>query len=138
MFELSVEQNSLTGAILTDIARFSSLRIFNLTGNNLSGGILSEIGALKSLQVLSLRDTGIGGSIPKELFGLQNLTLMDLSNARLTGTLSEEFRLLNDSLMELFLDYNHLSGTIPEAFDYLTALGKQASEKQSDYFDFSR
>jgi hypothetical protein len=72
--------------------------------------------------MLQLGFTGLGGAIPDEMFVLTDLSEMNLEGALFSGTLSENFRMLNASLMDLSLNNNQFTGPIPEAFDYLTAL----------------
>ena len=82
---------------------------------------------MTNLRVLNLGNSSMFGNIPIEIFRLPVLSQLDLSNANFDGELSEDFRLLNETLMELRLDGNNFSGDIPGAFDDLKILGKHKS-----------
>lgn len=69
----------------------------------------------------------MGGTLPEHLFDLIELSEMNLEHAQFSGTIPEEIRLLNHTLMDLFLNDNGFTGSVPQAFVFLTALGTYCS-----------
>ena len=116
---------AVQGTIPTEIGLLTKLTTLMLEGNTgVTGTIPSEIGALTALSELQLGMTGMGGTLPEELFQLKELSELNLQKASFSGTIPESIRMLNSTLMDLYLNDNLFSGSVPEAFDYLTALGK--------------
>lgn len=145
--DLQLDTNGLTGTIPTEIGNLSLLAHFEIQTNELVGTIPNELYSLTKLTTLSIREnegvngtispsisqltalgvlqlgfTGLGGAIPEEMFVLTDLSEMNLEGAAFSGTIPESFKRLNASLMDLFLNDNEFTGSVPVAFDFLTAL----------------
>ena len=101
----------------------SYFEILKLGGNDIRGTIPAKISSMSSLKELYLGNSQIGGLIPPELYLLESLELLDLQNGTFEGELSEDFRLLNKTIEEIYLDQNDFSGPVPAAFDVCKELG---------------
>lgn len=123
---LDLQNSNLFGPVPATLLN-GNLHELRLGGNDIEGSIPSSISLMTNLLILSLGNSSMYGKIPTELFRLPMLSKLDLSNANFEGELSEDFRLLNETLMELRLDGNNFSGDIPEAFDDLKILGTYKS-----------
>jgi Leucine-rich repeat (LRR) protein len=146
---LQLDNNQLTGTIPSEIASMTLLKNLGLASNQLEGSVPEEIFGLNGLTSLSVGEneridgtistliaqltdlnslqlgfTGLGGTLPEVMFALTKLSLLNLEGASFSGTIPETISLLNASLMDLFLNDNEFTGSVPVAFDYLTALGE--------------
>ena len=93
---LDLSNNSLTGALPSQIGQLKKLRVLDASGNRMTG-VPAEIGQLSALQDLDLSENALTG-LPMELGNLQNLRRLDLRGnnvsqqdldqirAKLTGT----------------------------------------------------
>lgn len=136
--------NKIQGTLIPELGDLANLQWLLLSKNELTGTIPSELGQLSQLQRLDLRDNDLSGSIPPEftqLTELRNLDLrlnrlstlspelgslpklqtLNLSKNQLTGALPPELGQLSE-LQYLFLEENHLSGTVPPELGSLTEL----------------
>lgn len=75
--ELNVSNNSLTGAIQSQIGQLTKLKVLNASNNNMTG-VPAEIGQLQNLEILDLSNNQLTG-LPNELGNLQNLKILNLS-----------------------------------------------------------
>lgn len=112
---LDLSSNLMTGTIPIEITQLSHLTQLQMGSNKLSGMIPTWIGQLSNLQILSLsNNTFISQTIPTEIGSLTKLQMLSLSQTGLTGSLpSELFAQLGNTLQNLQLGYNSLSGSIP-------------------------
>ncbi len=105
---------SLNGAIPTQLAGLTELRDLQLSYNALTGSIPAELGSLEQLDILYLFSNQLTGSIPGELGNLANLRFLGLRDNQLSGAIPSGFATLW-SLQDLYLNNNQLSGAIPAA-----------------------
>lgn len=91
--------------------QFPSLVSLDLSNNSLNGALPQVIGIMTGLRLLNIARNNISGQIPKEIGLLHKLLYMDLSNNHFKGSIPEE---LPDSLVELNVSYNGLSGIVPK------------------------
>lgn len=75
--ELNVSNNSLSGAIQSQIGQLVNLKVLNIS-NNLMTGVPAEIGKLQNLEFLDLSNNKLTG-LPNELGNLKNLKTLNLS-----------------------------------------------------------
>ena len=87
---LSLDENSLTGAIPPGLGRLTKSRQLHLRGNGLSGSIPPELGSLSNLKYLSLARNQLTGDVPSELGGLANLESLGLDRNKITGCIPRE------------------------------------------------
>ena len=111
---LELENNNLTGPIPPGIAD-TALYSLNLSNNALTGSIPSAIGDLENLTWLDLGHNQLTGPIPTSLGSIYP-NLIDLSDNKLTGAIPSELGNNINSLRQLFLSDNYLSGEIPFSF----------------------
>ncbi|GLT45213.1 hypothetical protein SLA2020_190620 [Shorea laevis] len=97
--------NSLYGAIPSEIRRLSSLAILDLARNQLSGSIPSDVGFLNSLANLSLYNNNFSGN-------LTNLSLLQLNNNNFSGPIPTEINNLT-VLKRIQLSNNGFTGYLP-------------------------
>ena len=110
--DLSLQSNSLSGAIPADLGDLANLEVLSLSRNTLSGAIPADLGDLTSLQELYLHRNNLTGAIPVDLGDLADLEVLSLSRNTLSGTIPVDLGDLT-SLQELYLNDNELSGAIP-------------------------
>lgn len=75
--ELNLSNNSINGALQSQIQNLQNLKVLNLSNNKFTG-VPAEIGQLKKLEVLNLSNNQLTG-LPYELGNLSNLKLLDLT-----------------------------------------------------------
>lgn len=125
---LALDRNNLSGSLIPEIAKLSSLAHLLLSDNRLTGTIPSEFGDLSNLEVLILERNRVSGTIPKELGNLTNLRWLLLGQNDLSGALPGEIgRLAN--LEFLRLDGNNVSGPLPAEIGRLSNLTRLQLEK---------
>ncbi|GAB4853473.1 ubiquitin-protein ligase E3 Brl2 [Ancistrocladus abbreviatus] len=118
---LDLSFNKLTGLISgmkVDSHACNSLTYIDLSGNHLSGSIPFSLSNCTSLKSLNFSDNMFTGEISQQSFfrQLNRLERFDLSHNYLTGSVPSELEDACDSLLELRLAYNNLTGTIPTSF----------------------
>jgi Leucine-rich repeat (LRR) protein len=113
--------NSLTGTI-PEFLPSSQMQFLSLDNNNLNGSIPSSIGNLHILKGIWLANTTLEGTIPTELAQCLNLKYVSFELNQLTGDIGPVINTLPRSLMQLDLDTNLLSGTVPTSIGMLTNL----------------
>jgi len=119
-----VQSNSLQGSIPDELFSLTKLQTLSVRENKeINGTINPLVAQLTDLKILQVGFTGMGGPIPPQMFALTDLAEMNLEGAQFSGTIPEDFKLLNASLMDLYLNDNQFTGPVPLAFDALTALG---------------
>lgn len=120
VYEVYLDNNSLSGNIPSDLEDLTNLSQLILSGNELTGSIPSELGNLTDLTVLWLGYNELTGTIPSELYNLANLTQLVLTGNQLTGSISSDINNLTN-ILRLDLSYNGFTGTVPvELFDLTT------------------
>jgi hypothetical protein len=122
---LSLENNSISGTILSSLGRISSLRYLYLNSNQLTGDIPSSLGYLYSLIDLDLKHNLLSGSIPST-FGDRSggnsvIYYLSLDYNQISGTISSSLGDLS-FISYLGLGNNMLSGEIPSSFGDLSTL----------------
>ena len=87
---ISLDENSLSGSIPTELGNLSNLTYLSLDRNSLSGRIPTELGNLSNLTDLYLSLNSLSDSIPTELGNLSNLTRLRLRGNSLSGSIPTE------------------------------------------------
>ena len=119
---LDLRQNKLYGEIPTTLYQ-PGIQVLHIGANgDMQGTLPSLIGNMLSLRIFGLGPSKMSGQIPDILYTLPNLTEIDFSQCAFTGGISDSLKLLNGTLVRLYLDGNNLSGPLPEAS--MATLGK--------------
>ncbi|XP_039812629.1 receptor-like protein kinase HSL1 [Panicum virgatum] len=128
---LNLYTNNLTGELAVDGFAARSLTLIDVSDNRISGGIPEVFGRLEDLSVLSLFMNNFSGEVPASIGQLPSLTKLRLHTNRISGTLPPELGKQQPGLFYVEVDYNELTGGIPEGlcaggnFQYLTAKGNR-------------
>lgn len=75
--ELDLSNNSIDGALQSQIGQLKKLKVLDLSNNKFTG-VPAEIGQLNDLEILDLSNNQITG-LPNELGNLSKLKLLDLT-----------------------------------------------------------
>ncbi|KAL7543177.1 hypothetical protein ACHAXR_012471 [Thalassiosira sp. AJA248-18] len=119
MERLYIAYNSFTGTLSTEFGKMTNLVDFYAYDNNFAGSIPSEFASLQNLENLVLAENKLSGTISEKFSSLPKLTLFSAyrrlkPGPKLSGPLPS---FSNAPKLEgLYLDYNHLTGTIPSNF----------------------
>lgn len=109
---LQLDGNNLHGQIPESLALLSNLTLVTLHDNNLTGMLpISFFHNCTSLRNVDLSQNFFTGKIPEEIGNCPNLWTLSLYNNQLTGQLPAS--LINTSMYNLDVEYNHLSGELP-------------------------
>ncbi|KAF8083123.1 hypothetical protein N665_0791s0020 [Sinapis alba] len=125
---LYVGINYLTGAIPATIDNISTLETLAMESNGLTGGIPPSLGKLWNLRVLSLLSNHLGSQSYGDLDFLGALTnctqlqSVRVANNTLGGYLPTSIANLSKNLIELTLEMNFISGSIPSDIGNLISL----------------
>ncbi|QCE15332.1 protein brassinosteroid insensitive 1 [Vigna unguiculata] len=92
---LDVSNNSLEGALPSEIDRMSVLKLLNVARNEFSGPLPSELNKLLYLEHLDLSNNKFSGNIPDKLSS--SLTVFNVSNNDLSGRVPENLRQFSPS-----------------------------------------
>ncbi|MDQ0360953.1 toxin Cry1Ac domain D-VI-related protein [Breznakia pachnodae] len=116
---LSLENNQLSGTI-PSMSGMSNLLVIYLHNNQLEGEIPSDITSITSLQYLNLANNNLEGSIPSDINKLTNMINLVLNDNNLTGSIPE----LNgmSALFTFRVSNNNLTGTLPVNYNGLSTL----------------
>lgn len=90
---------------------FQPLEYLDVSNNSLEGALPSDIGRMGGLKLLNLARNGFSGELPNEMSKLSYLEFLDLSNNKFTGHIPDK---LASSLTVFNVSNNDLSGSVPE------------------------
>ncbi|KAI8925734.1 hypothetical protein BC831DRAFT_550416 [Entophlyctis helioformis] len=90
-----------------------------LNGQSLSGALPESLGGITSLKTLNLKDNAYNSTIPASFGNLANLEILNLENNKLVGTFPASIGQLT-KLKELRVRDNTMSGPIPNGFVSVT------------------
>lgn len=133
---LMLVDNHLFGSIPPEFSKLRRLRHLQLDGNNLHGQIPESLALLSSLTLVTLQDNSLTGTLPTSFFhNCTSLRNVDLSQNCFTGKIPEEIgncanlwtlslynnqltgqlpaSLINTSMYNFDVEYNHLYGELP-------------------------
>ena len=126
---LNFQSNDLEGPIPSWLPNNPNLAFLNLLGNELEGTIPLNLAMLTNLKELNLSGNNLSGTIPNIFGNLSRLRILGLGGksfqfapSKLTGTIPDISSL--DSLEELNLSWNKLTGNVPVALSSFTFLKK--------------
>lgn len=107
---ISLGGNDLSGEIPAVLSNITGLTVLDFTTSRLHGEIPPELGRLAQLQWLNLEMNNLTGTIPASIRNLSMLSILDVSFNSLTGPVPR--KLFGESLTELYIDENKLSGDV--------------------------
>jgi hypothetical protein len=139
--------NNISGSIPSEVGLLSKLQALDLQRNKLVGPFPSELGMLTELQVLKAGDNFLEGKLPSNelsqltkliwfemspnlfyfngplpLWHLSSLTHISAAELNITGSIPASQLALMTDLIELHLDSNSITGTLPTELGLLTGL----------------
>ena len=100
----------------------SSLKYLRLEQNDMAGTIPSNIGKLNEMIHINLGGNWFSSTIPSSLSQLPELIYLFLSDNYFTGTLPESLSQLHETLQDLDVGDNDLSGSVPSSLGLLSKL----------------
>ncbi|MDO7888149.1 DUF6443 domain-containing protein [Hymenobacter cheonanensis] len=103
--------NQLTGVIPDAWGRLAQVQDLSLSYNQLQGPLPDSLGRAQSLRVLALEHNQLTGRLPAAWQGLRNLQVLSVQDNQLSGPLPEML-----PAVELYLDRNQFSGTVPPGY----------------------
>nr|KYP68672.1 putative receptor protein kinase TMK1 [Cajanus cajan] len=121
---LGLQRNNLSGALPSPIDVIASMTFLNqvwLHGNQFTGAIPQNIGNLTSLKELNLNSNQLVGLIPDSLSNM-DLQILVLNNNMFMGPVPNPSLAKLDSLLEIRLAGNDITGNVPSNFTDLNFL----------------
>lgn len=110
---LNLANNKLFGYLPANIGdRHARLEFVDLTGNSFHGEIPDSISSMTKLKTFAISDNEFSGTIPTAL-GETSLNYLYMDNNNFVGIIPHEILESGSELMEVWLQHNYLSGTIP-------------------------
>mmetsp|Transcript_5865 Transcript_5865/g.14393 ORF Transcript_5865/g.14393 Transcript_5865/m.14393 type:complete len:1057 (+) Transcript_5865:280-3450(+) len=122
LVSISAGSNSLEGTIGSEIGRLDRLERLLLDANFLTGPLPTSFSGLTNLKYLSLESNDLMGELPVEVFTLTNLDFFSIASNNINGTLPSDAIDGLDSIRELDVSKNAISGNIPTEIGQLTTL----------------
>ncbi|KAG8657548.1 hypothetical protein MANES_03G076600v8 [Manihot esculenta] len=107
---LRLQGNSFEGPIPSSFSKLVSLTTLRLSDFHNVSSTLDFMKNMKNLTDLVLRNALITGTIPPDIGEYQTLKILFLGNNSLSGTIPSQ---KSDSLQNIDLSYNHLTGSFP-------------------------
>jgi Leucine-rich repeat (LRR) protein len=117
---LDLESNLHTGTIPTELAFLTDLEELRLGGNAFVGPLPGALLSLEKVRVLSFAENILNGTVPAEFAPQSKVQIISLQHNQFTGTLPKFSN--GTSLIELRLNENKLTGTLPAELGLLHSL----------------
>jgi Leucine-rich repeat (LRR) protein len=122
LVHLDLRFNHISGEIPPAIGKLENLESLVLRGNHLTGSIPPEIGQLKCLQKLWLSRNKLSGPLPKAIGNLRDLKYFLVNNNKLSGDLGAVPWGNLKQIVNVGLEHNNFSGSIPSSFGQCSLL----------------
>ena len=111
MRNIVLRDNRLKGPLPDPLP--TELAVLDVSKNHITGTIPWSYEELHSMAFFDVSHNELVGSLPYHIGALQNLQGFFVNNNRLMGTIPYSFSRDDSNLVQLFFEYNDLSGTIP-------------------------
>ncbi|XP_058211452.1 receptor kinase-like protein Xa21 [Rhododendron vialii] len=121
---IDLTSRGLAGSLSPYIKNLSFLRELSLGNNTFTGAIPTELGSLFRLEKLNLSINGFEGKIPTSLSCCSNLRYLTITHNKLVGEFPKELAYSMPRLQSLYINKNNLTGGIPPSIGNLTSLVK--------------
>ncbi|EEF47401.1 serine/threonine-protein kinase bri1, putative [Ricinus communis] len=125
LLALDLSNNGFNSTLPSWLFNLSSLVYLDLSSNNLQGEV-DTFSRLTFLEHLDLSQNIFAGKLSKRFGTLCNLRMLDISLNSFSGEINEFINGLaectNSRLETLHLQYNKLTGSLPESLGYLRSL----------------
>ncbi|XP_058210566.1 probable LRR receptor-like serine/threonine-protein kinase At3g47570 [Rhododendron vialii] len=119
---IDLTSRGLAGSLSPYIGNLSFLRELSLFNNTFTGAIPIELGNLFRLQKLHLGFNGFEGKIPTSLSRCSNLRFLSVEKNKLVGEFPKELTYSMLRLVSLYIHENNLTGGIPPQIGNLSSL----------------
>jgi Leucine-rich repeat (LRR) protein len=130
--QLSLGNNRFFGSIPPEFAQFQSLQELDLSQNLYVGTIPSELYSMTNLKTLVLNENLLTGALSPDMAQWTQLEYLYLNSNSLTSSIPDVFFLESNTtlgnLIELHLQDNQFTGTLPSSLDTCTNLQHLATE----------
>jgi hypothetical protein len=115
------DNSGLSGSIIPEIGLLgSSLTILDMGENSISGAIPTQIGSLQNLRTLRLDRNVIDGPLPESIANIGGLEELDVQRNMLTGQVPDSIASIG-SLTSFLINTNDFTGTMSD--DYCANTG---------------
>lgn len=113
LIDFRVDRNSLYGEMPSEIGKLTKLKNFIVNNNFLTGTFPDVFQNYDSLDFFDVSNCNFDGIIPESVFQIPSIRIAYLSNNTFFGTIPSA---ISDAtlLRDLFLDGNDLTGTVPD------------------------
>ncbi|XVE80114.1 hypothetical protein DITRI_Ditri14bG0113200 [Diplodiscus trichospermus] len=118
---LDLSYNMLSGSVSKPVSGLISVKWLNISSNSFNGDLL-ELGQFPEVAVFNLSNNSFTGHISSQICSnFKGIQVLDLSMNHFVGTL-EGLDNCSISLKQLHLDYNLLSGYLPDSLYSMSSL----------------
>ncbi|KAH7294548.1 hypothetical protein KP509_27G006500 [Ceratopteris richardii] len=111
--ELTLDNNSLSGSLLSDLVNCPALKIINLAHNNFSGELHTNFTLWGELSLFNVSMNSFTGPIPDSLMHHPTVKTIDMSLNRLSGSIPD---FPTWSLTSFDVSNNSLTGALPVGY----------------------
>ncbi|XP_062218465.1 receptor kinase-like protein Xa21 [Phragmites australis] len=129
---ISLGGNDLSGEIPSSLSNLTGLTVLDFTTSKLHGKIPAELGRLTQLQWLNLEMNNLSGTIPSSIKNMSTISILDISFNSLTGPVPR--KIFGESLSELYIDENKLSGDVGFLADLSSCKSLKYIVMSTNYF----
>ena len=105
----------MTGSVRDTFSRFSALETIDLSNNRLTGAIPTRLFNLPNIKTIRLDTNTFDGTIPQNLGNAPKLELLLLQQNALSGSIPAIGSSSLQTLQQLKLFDNQLTGSLPES-----------------------
>lgn len=138
--DLKLTACGLRGRIPSELSNLSHLEHVAMDGNELTGEITLNFTNMPQLMLLDLTNNYLSGEIPPQFYEIPNLQVANLGWNKFTGTLVASGLSNATGLTRFAVDYNQLTGNIPDIsrLTKMEFLGMSYNQLHGTFPDVSR
>ncbi|WOG85533.1 hypothetical protein DCAR_0104724 [Daucus carota subsp. sativus] len=127
--EFHASSNRFTGPLPPSIVNASNLVVFDILINNITGPIPDNLDSLPNIQILGLGENPLGDNMQPDdwkffnsLVNCTHLRTLGLQKSSLRGKLPDSIANLSITIEHLYMQQNHIYGSIPRGIEKLVNL----------------